>query len=356
LRGRSRMGRLEFRLPSYTVVGAGALGELPEVISALGCREALIVTDQTVRRLYGERVVRGLAEAGVNARLYVISASNMDNVEAARRVRAEQGACAIVGMGGGRSIDVGKYAAYLEGRPFVSVPTAISHDGFASPIVSLKDREMNPVSLFTRPPDAVVVDTEVLAGAPRRLLASGVGDLVGKVTSVADARLARLFKAEEVPALALEMAESAAEIVLGNIGEIAAWSERGLRLLAEAGLLAGSAMSVAGSSRPCSGSEHLFSHAVDKVYPERRSLHGEQVGVGTIMMAYLHRMDWERIREALRAVGAPTNAAGLGVPEEKIVEALTVAHTLRKRFTVLGEGGLTREAAERLARATGVIG
>ena len=201
----------------------------------------------------------------------------------------------------------------------------------------------------------MIVDTGVIAGAPRRLLASGVGDLVAKLTSVADARLARLFKAEEVPELALRMAESAARIVMDNIGEIASWSERGLRLLAEAGLLAGSAMSVAGSSRPCSGAEHLFSHAIDKVYPERRSLHGEQVGVGAIMMAYLHRMDWEAIREALRAVGAPTTAEELGVPAEKVVEALTIAHTLRKRFTVLGEGGLTREAAERLARATGVI-
>ncbi len=349
------MARLEFRLPSHVVMGEGALEELPDTVSGLGCSEALVVTDPTVKRLYGGRVEEALRRAGIRASFYVITASDMGNVDAARRVHAEQGACAVVGLGGGRSIDVGKYTAYLEGKPFVSVPTAISHDGFASPIVALKDKDLNPVSLFTRPPDAVIVDTGVIAGAPRRLLASGVGDLVAKLTSVADARLARLFKAEEVPELALRMAESAARIVMDNIGEIASWSERGLRLLAEAGLLAGSAMSVAGSSRPCSGAEHLFSHAIDKVYPERRSLHGEQVGVGAIMMAYLHRMDWEAIREALRAVGAPTTAEELGVPAEKVVEALTIAHTLRKRFTVLGEGGLTREAAERLARATGVI-
>jgi len=349
------MHRLNFRLPAYTAIGRGAIEELPEVLRGLGCRSTLIVTDKTVRRLYGGGVEEELRRAGFSTAFYIISASDIGNVEAARRERRRMDACAVIGMGGGRSIDVGKYTAFLEETYFVSVPTAISHDGFASPIVSLKDREMNPVSLFTKPPDAVIVDTEILAGAPKRLLASGVGDIVAKITSVADARRAIVFRAEEIPELALRMAESAASIVVDNIEEIASWSEKGLRLLAEAGLLAGSAMSVAGSSRPCSGAEHLFSHAVDKVYPERRSLHGEQVGVGAIMMAYLHGLDWRRIRDVLRLVGAPTTAEELGVPREKIVEALTIAHTLRKRYTILGEGGLSREAAERLASVTGVI-
>ena len=113
-------------------------------------------------------------------------------------------------------------------------------------------------------------------------------------------------------------------------------------------------MSVAGSSRPCSGSEHLFSHALDRVSKEP-SLHGEQCGVGAIMMMYLHGGDWRRLKTALMTIGAPTTARELGVSNEEIVRALMIAHSVRPdRYTILGDNGLSREAAERLASTTGV--
>lgn len=347
-------GVVKFNLPRNIVIDTRAIEFLPNIVESYNCRSVLFVTDPNIYNIYGKSVVKSI-EAIANVGRFLITASDIPNVEGAREVARRIGACIVIGMGGGRSIDVAKYTAFLEDKPFISVPTAISHDGFASPIVSLKDKDLNPMSLFTRPPDSVVIDLSVLDEAPRRLLRSGVGDILGKITSVADARLAQMIKGEDIDEMSLYLAETAATMVLENIEEISRWSSEGLRILAEAGLLAGSAMSVAGSSRPCSGSEHLFSHAVDKVYPERRSLHGEQVGVGTIMMAYLHGLDWESIRDALRMVGAPTNARELGVPDTKIVEALTIAHALRKRYTILGETGLTLEAAKKLARKTGVI-
>jgi glycerol-1-phosphate dehydrogenase [NAD(P)+] len=114
-------------------------------------------------------------------------------------------------------------------------------------------------------------------------------------------------------------------------------------------------MSVAGSSRPCSGSEHLFSHALDRI-SERPSLHGEQCGVGAIMMMYLHGGDWRRLKNALLTIGAPTTARELGVSPDEVVRALMMAHAIRpERYTILGDNGLTREAAERLAVTTGVV-
>jgi len=99
----------------------------------------------------------------------------------------------------------------------------------------------------------------------------------------------------------------------------------------------------------------LFSHALDML-AEKPALHGEQTGVGTIIMAYLHGMKWERVRETLKRVGAPTNAYELGIDPEVIIEALTIAHTIRPgRYTILGKDGLTREAAEKAAKITGVI-
>ncbi|MDY6779392.1 MAG: iron-containing alcohol dehydrogenase, partial [Halobacteria archaeon] len=115
----------------------------------------------------------------------------------------------------------------------------------------------------------------------------------------------------------------------------------------------GVAMSIAGSSRPASGSEHKFSHALDRI-DEERALHGEQCGVGTIMMMYLHGGDWERIRDALEAISAPTTAEELGFSRDEIIEALVNAKEIRpERYTILT--GITEEAAENAAEATGVV-
>ena len=119
-------------------------------------------------------------------------------------------------------------------------------------------------------------------------------------------------------------------------------------------IISGVSMSVAGSSRPTSGSEHMFSHALDMIAPGR-ALHGEQCGVGAIMMMYLHGGDWARLREALAKIGAPTSAKELGLTPEQVIEALVNAHKVRDRFTILGHVGLTYEAAERLATLTKVI-
>jgi glycerol-1-phosphate dehydrogenase [NAD(P)+] len=114
-------------------------------------------------------------------------------------------------------------------------------------------------------------------------------------------------------------------------------------------------MSIAGSSRPCSGSEHLFSHALDMI-KSNHAMHGEQCGVGTIMMAYLHRANWKRIRGKLKMLGAPTNAHELGIEKEDVVKALETASTIRpERYTILNKLNLHHEAYERLAKITEVI-
>ena len=120
-------------------------------------------------------------------------------------------------------------------------------------------------------------------------------------------------------------------------------------------IISGVSMSVAGSSRPTSGSEHMFSHALDLMHVSN-AMHGEQCGVGAIMMMYLHGGDWQGIRNALLKIGAPVDAKGLGVMDADIIEALMNAHKIRKdRFTILGTSGLTKQSAERAAKMTKVI-
>ncbi|HHE04789.1 MAG TPA: NAD(P)-dependent glycerol-1-phosphate dehydrogenase, partial [candidate division WOR-3 bacterium] len=77
--------------------------------------------------------------------------------------------------------------------------------------------------------------------------------------------------------------------------------------------------------------------------------------IGTIMMMYLHGGSWKKIKHALQLIGAPTTAYDLDIDPEDIIKALTMAHKIRKRYTILGESGLTEDAAKKLAKRTGVI-
>jgi len=345
----------EIELMAKVVVGSGALRRLPALLSALGYDRVVTLTGPHVGPLIGFEIARMLAREGFEVAEGVVHSSSSESMKELEELVRSAEPDVIVAVGGGRVIDVAKYVAYITGLNFVSVPTAVSHDGIASPAVSLKDVNGYPVSKFTKPPIAVVADIDVIARAPPRLLASGFGDIIGKFTSVRDAILARKIKGEYVGDYSLALARMSATMVAKHAEAIAKREPEGISVLVEAAISCGVAMAIAGSSRPCSGSEHAFSHALDIVYPEKQCLHGEQVGVGTIMMAYLHGINWRRIRRLLRTVGAPTNCEELGVPPKAIVEALKIAHRVRERYTILGEGGLSESAAVKLAKVTGVI-
>ena len=131
--------------------------------------------------------------------------------------------------------------------------------------------------------------------------------------------------------------------------------DEGLRVLLEALISCGVAMSIAGSSRPCSGSEHLFSHALDRV-KSNQAMHGEQCGVGAILTAYLYRANWQSIKKTLKQLGAPTTAAELGVKDSDLIKALELAPKIRpERYTILHKLNLNTEACEKVAKATGTI-
>ena len=126
-----------------------------------------------------------------------------------------------------------------------------------------------------------------------------------------------------------------AKLVTENAELIVYRQDEGLRILLEALISCGVAMSIAGSSRPCSGSEHLFSHALDMIKPSH-SMHGEQCGVGAILSAYLYRSNWQDIKKTLKLLNSPTTAAELGVEDSDVIEALKLAAKIRpERYTIL---------------------
>ncbi len=344
----------EINLPLKIVVGHNIIDLIGEYCRTLSFTDsALVFTGPHVLNIAGKNVIQSMEDSHFNVNYTIVKESSLNQVNSAREHIREIRPSVIIAVGGGRVIDIAKYASFLENIPFVSIPTAASHDGIASPIASLRSSR-GFSSIFTRPPVLVIADINIISQAPYRLIASGCGDVIAKLTAVRDARLARLIKGEYVGDYALSLALLSAKVVMAKAELIAKRAEEGIRTLIEALISCGVAMAIAGSSRPCSGSEHLFSHALDMIAPSP-ALHGEQVGVGTIMMAYLHGLKWYRIRNFLKKVGAPTNSKELGIDEYYIVKALTIAHKIRPRYTILGESGLTWKAAEELANVTGVI-
>jgi len=258
----------------------------------------------------------------------------------------------IIGIGGGRSVDAAKLISYNLGKPFVSLPTAASHDGMASPFVSVKSDK--PHSIVATAPMGVFVDIDIIKKAPAKLLASGCGDLIANIIAVKDWQLGHKKKKEYYGRYAADLALMSAKIVMENSSKFA---KKGLdaRVIVEGLISAGVASCIAGSSRPCSGAEHLVSHALDKLAPGI-GLHGEKCGLGSIMIGKLQGQDWKKIVKTLKDVGAPTSAKQIGLKPEVIVKALMIAQELRpERYTILKEIKMTEKIALNLAKSTGII-
>ena len=343
------------QLPREVVVGNETLPLLSEICQRLGfCDSALIVTGPDTKNIAGYRVNDLLNDNGMDVNCILVNSSTLAEVQVVEERIMELKPQIVLGVGGGTKIDVAKLSSTRQRIPFISVPTTASHDGIGSSVATVKGLD-KPYSMIAQSPMAIVADTEVIISSDYRFTASGCGDIISKFTSVRDWELAYKVKNEYYGEYAASLALMSARLISKNADAIKPGAEEGLRLVLEALISCGVAMSIAGSSKPCSGSEHLFSHSLD-VVESTGALHGEQCGVGTILMAYLYDLDWKWIKDTLQKAGAPTTAEELGVESDSIVRALVQACTIRpERYTILDTKKLDYISAKKLATVTGVI-
>jgi len=343
------------QLPREVVVGNETLPLLSEICKRLGfCESTLVVTGPDTKNIAGQMVIDLLSDKGMDVDAFVVNSPTLWEVNAVEERIKELKPHVVLGVGGGTKIDVAKLSSTRQGIAFISVPTTASHDGIASPVAAVKGLN-KPYSVMAQSPMAIVADTDIIIRSDYRFTASGCGDLVSKFTSVRDWELSHNVKNEYYGEYAASLALMSARLITKNADIINPGSEEGLRLVLEALISCGVAMSIAGSSKPCSGSEHLFGHSLDLIEPNG-GLHGERCGVGTIMMAYLYDIDWNGIKDTLQKAGAPTTAEELGVEPESIINALVQACTIRpERYTILNTKQLDYDSAKNLAKVTGVI-
>jgi glycerol-1-phosphate dehydrogenase [NAD(P)+] len=344
------------RLPRNVVVGHGVIDDTVAAVGDLHLAgDPLVVTSPTPRAVAGDRVAEQFAAAGTDPETVCIEEATFAAVEAVIEAAGDDSVGYLVGVGGGKVIDVTKMAAEDVDKGFVSVPTAASHDGIVSGRASIPEGDTRH-SVRAEPPLAVVADTEILADAPWELTTAGCADIISNFTAVRDWQLANRLKNVEYHEYAGTLSQMTAEMLVENADSIRPELEESAWIVTKALVSSGVAMSIAGSSRPASGAEHLFSHQLDRIAPDP-TYHGHQVGVGSIMTEYLHtgpKGRWRSIRDALASIDAPTSAEELGIEADVIIEALTSAHEIRDRYTILGDG-MSEPAAREAARVTGVI-
>lgn len=287
----------QISVPTVVRVKDGALDRIGIYL----CREqlqavAVLVSKGLVPSL-SDRVATSLKGEGIETVAWIEVSEN--DIESAARVFAELpgNVSAVVGVGGGKALDVAKYVAFLGKLPYYSMPTSLSNDGFCSPQSSLTIRGKRR-SLPAAIPYAVIIDSGVCLQAPRVLMLSGVGDLVAKFTAVRDWKLAFHHTGEPVNDFAALLSDGSIYACLSH----PAFDLEGVRLLATALLQNGIAMAICGSSRPASGSEHLISHALDAIAARPR-LHGLQVGIATYVISQVQEANTDKIVALFDATG-----------------------------------------------------
>jgi glycerol-1-phosphate dehydrogenase [NAD(P)+] len=325
-------------IPALLHVGNGCLGRIAPMLAdhAFDLGHVCVCSGPGPSNAPADEVVDGLRAAGVHvSRLRDLDGALDQAADTAAHVIAES-VTLVVGVGGGRVIDTAKLAAARTSVDFISVPTAISHDGISSPVASLRQKDGTRESYAAAMPAGIVVDVAVSCSAPERAVRAGVGDLASNLTAILDWRLADRRGRDRFDAFSAMIAESAARPVvdLEDLG-----TAESHEILAKGLLLSGLAMAAAGTSRPCSGAEHLISHSLDHLLGADAAMHGEQVALGALVSAAAHDPRLHAtLREVFTRLGLPVRPADLGLSDDLVREAVLAAPATRPdRYTILSE-------------------
>ena len=317
-------------------------------------KKCIIFADDNVKKIIADRVADIVSEK-FEVRMIKPGSAEKNYIEnLAKTVSHYDFSIAI---GGGRTIDAAKYSSFLAGKPWIAFPTILSHDGVVSSRASIENNEMK-ISMQASGPTAIIADLETIKGAPYRFMASGCGDLISNISAVNDWRIASRAKKEKYSTLIAELSLLSAKACMEHVKEIRSKSYGGIEALLWGLVCSGFAMNLHGSSRPCSGSEHNFSHALEKLFHEKGlqpAMHGEQVALGTIISLYLQKEDWEQARRIMKKFGLPVTAKQLGISGEAAVKALAAAKDVRDRYTILNKYKLTEKASRKILGRLGII-
>lgn len=307
--------------------------------------KVLYVSDPIVDCLYGKIVKKQLLDDW-NLKEEIVDNNTIEySMNLAERIIATDVNC-IVGLGGGKVLDVCKYAAYITKIAYLSIPTTAANDGLVSPIAVLKRKDGKPKSLGAAMPSMIVIDTDIISKGPIQNIKAGIGDTISNYMALKDWKYAVENGKDEMNGFAYMMSQNAIDVLMKT--QYDKICPEFIEVLVNSLVLSGIAMEFTGSSRPVSGSEHLFSHALD-YYCDKPNLHGIQVALGTVAVLKLIGEDYSAVLNYLRRFEVDINPNRLGIDEKTFVICFKNATSMRSgRYTYLNDIDLSDEKLKKL--------
>ena len=341
------MGDNHIAIPALLKIGPGALGELGTYLKDLRLEKVVILFGNGLIEMFGMDVMKSLAEMGIDVLEYqeldTVRLEDLTSLAFSMPAKTQ----AVIGIGGGKVIDAAKYCGFLRNLAFISIPTSASSDGFSSASASLLV-EGRRKSVPARLAYGIVVDTQIIKSAPKKFIYSGIGDMVSKITALYDWKFEEEHGYGKVNDFATMIAKKAVNSFVRTPFE-SIEEDLFIKELLDSLAMSGIANEIAGSSAPTSGSEHLISHALDKML-EQPQLHGIQVGIATYLMSVVQDHRYKRVNTIFTPTGFWDFVKTLGMRRVDFEQAIDLAPSIKPfRHTYLHEQEYRDRAKEVLA-------
>lgn len=341
------MGDNHIAIPALLKIGPGALGELGTYLKDLRMEKVVILFGNGLIEMFGMDVMKSLAEMGIDVLEYqeldTVRLEDLTSLAFSMPAKTQ----AVIGIGGGKVIDAAKYCGFLRNLAFISIPTSASSDGFSSASASLLV-EGRRKSVPARLAYGIVVDTQIIKSAPKKFIYSGIGDMVSKITALYDWKFEEEHGYGKVNDFATMIAKKAVNSFVRTPFE-SIEEDLFIKELLDSLAMSGIANEIAGSSAPTSGSEHLISHALDKML-EQPQLHGIQVGIATYLMSVVQDHRYKRVNTIFTQTGFWDFVKTLGMRRVDFEQAIDLAPSIKPfRHTYLHEQEYRDRAKEVLA-------
>jgi glycerol-1-phosphate dehydrogenase [NAD(P)+] len=329
-------------IPSLLEISSGVIQQLETHLMKHRFQDAVIFFDEYTNEAFSKQVLSSFSQVKLDVK---ILHSGMDINDLIQMAFSLKNYDVVIGMGGGALVDYGKYIAFLRKFPYISIPTSASNDGFASSNCSLIVNNKK-TTVPAQIPYGIVVDLNIIQTAPTKMILAGVGDLISNITALYDWDFEEKHGVGYVNAFAAMLSKKAVNSFIRTpMDEIK--HPIFLKELVSSMTMGGISTDISGNSAPISGSEHLISHALDKISVNPQ-MHGVQVGIATYIVAKVQEHRHERIRKVFERTGFFDYVQTLQLKKEEFRQAIDLAPTIKpNRHTFLHEDTY-REKAKRL--------
>jgi len=276
-----------------------ALLSLPDIISSNGLKKPFILYDTTTYKVAGNMIEKQMKLTALSYTNYVLIDTEPTPDEKTIGevlINFDPSCDTIIAVGSGTLNDLSRFISHKLRLPYMIIATAPSMDGFASNVAPLIVNHMK-TTYEAHVPFAILGDTTLLKDAPMKMIAAGIGDILGKYTCLCDWKISHTINGEYHCESIENLVKQSLETVVSNIIMAKERNPQAINSIMEALVLTGIAMSFAGNSRPASGSEHHLSHYWEMMFlfeGKQPILHGTKVGIGTVAVIKAYELLIER--------------------------------------------------------------